>query len=111
MEITISKDNNILVTNLSGKLNSTTVTKLEESLRQHTSPPLSHLVLNCQDLEYISSAGLRIVLSLTKTFAKTDWHFTICCLQEHVLEVFEMSGFDSLVTIKTSQEEAKEKLS
>lgn len=99
MDVTFNKEGDRVTGTLSGKLNSNTAPDLEEQLRQFTNPPTAHLVLDFENMDYISSAGLRVVLTLTRAFKPTDWNLATCSLQEHVLEVFEMSGFDNFVDI------------
>lgn len=110
MKVEINKEENITVVSLLGKLNSTTSGSLEDKLRSYIDSPASHLILDLAELDYMSSAGLRIMLVLSKKYKASDWNFALSNMQVHVLEVFEMSGFDSLVDIEPSLAEAKEKV-
>lgn len=102
MKTTITKDNNATIFVLSGRLDSNSAPQFEEQLQELISAPNTHLVFDCNKLEYISSAGLRIVLNIAKAYKSGDFLFSTCAMQEHVQEVFEISGFDSLITIHPS---------
>ncbi len=106
MDVTFNQEGNRITGVLAGKLNSNTAPSLEEQLKQYTSPPNAHLVLDFENMDYISSAGLRVVLTVTRAFKPTDWTFATCSLQEHVQEVFEMSGFDNFIDIYPSRDDA-----
>ena len=60
--------------------------------------------------EYISSAGLRVFLSVAKRLQKLNGKIVLCLLQPRVREVFEMAGFIQLFQIYNSQEEAVQAL-
>lgn len=108
MKIQITHESDTIVTTLSGKLNSDTAPQLEERLTLLTKPPQGHLIIDCGELDYISSAGLRVVLALSRQYTPSDWALCMCCLQEHVLEVFEMSGFDNFVAIENDLDGARQ---
>ena len=55
---------------------------------------------------YISSAGLRAILVTAKTLRKRDAKFALCSLQSSIKEVMEISGFDQVIAIHPSKEEA-----
>ena len=51
------------------------------------------LILDFQDLDYISSAGLRVILKATKNLKSAEGKLVLCAMQDYVKEVFEISGF------------------
>ena len=59
-------------------------------------------MLDFDELDYISSAGLRVVLNAAKVFREIEFSFAACNMQDHVREVFEISGFDSFISIYDS---------
>ena len=107
MNIQITHESDTIVTTLSGKLNSDTAPQLEERLMLLTKPPQGHLIIDCGELDYISSAGLRVVLALSRQYTPSTWALCMCGLQAHVLEVFEMSGFDNFVSIQNDLDSAR----
>jgi anti-anti-sigma factor len=62
-------------------------------------------------LEYLSSAGLRVLLSTAKEMRRRDGKFVLCSLNEFVKELFDVSGFQSLIPIADSVESGIEMLS
>jgi anti-anti-sigma factor len=106
METTITKDNNTTIFALSGRLDSNSAPHFEQQLRDFLTTPCTHLVFDFNNLDYISSAGLRVVLNTAKAYKAGQYLFHACAMQEHVQEVFEISGFDSFITIHRSIDES-----
>lgn len=106
MEAVISEENNTTIFTLSGRLDSHTAPQFEKQVRDYLTSPARHLVLNFNKLDYISSAGLRIILNTAKAYKPTPYRFITCNMQDHVQEVFEISGFDSFITICKSLDES-----
>ena len=96
MKIDFNKDNGILNVALDGRLDTTTAPELEGFLNKNCDG-IEALVLNCEKLAYISSAGLRVLLSAQKKL-KGALKLTNVC--ELVLEVFEMTGFTDILAIE-----------
>ena len=72
---------------------------LEESLSSALEG-IKELVLDLSGLEYLSSAGLRVVLSTFKTVSAAEGKMTICNANEMVSKVFELTGFGNIVAIE-----------
>ncbi|MDG6258152.1 MAG: STAS domain-containing protein [Methanomicrobiaceae archaeon] len=64
------------------------------------------IVVNLSGLEYISSSGLRILLSALKQLKKEDGALKLACLQPSVREVFAMAGFDRIFLLYDDEESA-----
>ncbi len=64
------------------------------------------MLIECADLSFISSAGLRVVLLTGKSPMGRNAGFALCALSEPIREVFRVSGFDSIVAIHPTREEA-----
>lgn len=106
MEVTISKGQHATIFTLKGRLDSNTAPQFEKQLQDFLVSPKSHLVFDFDNLEYISSAGLRVILNTAKAYSSGPYHFAACAMQEHVQEVFEISGFDSFIAIHRSVDES-----
>lgn len=98
----IKKDKDATIFSLSGRLDSNSAPLFEDQLQSLLASPGSHLVFDFNDLDYISSAGLRVILNTAKAFQNGPFQFITCAMQDHVLEVFEISGFDTFITIQNS---------
>lgn len=102
MDYTVAREKDTVIIRPIGRLDSTTSPEFEKNLDEYLKPPVCHLLLDFDDLDYISSAGLRVVLNAAKVFREAQWRFAACNMQDHVREVFEISGFDSFITIYDS---------
>ncbi len=87
-----------LTVKLEGRLDTTTAPKLEEELRGSIDG-LTGLVIDFEKLEYISSAGLRVLLAMQKIMNKQG-EMIIKNVNETVMEVFEVTGFSDILTIE-----------
>ena len=97
MTIEIKKNAGETLIELVGRLDTTTAPALDKTINDDLGDT-KHLVLDLKGLEYISSAGLRVLLGAQKKFQKMgSMKLTNVC--EEVMEVFEMTGFSDILTI------------
>ncbi len=106
MEITQEKVNDVAVISLSGRLNVTTTADLEAVFNKLLEEKCTKVLVECRDLEYISSAGLRVLLTAAKQFKKISGEIALAGLSQNVKQVFEISGFTSIFPIYTTRDEA-----
>lgn len=93
MNITINEQEGRLVAALEGDLDNTASMKAEKSLAPVFECTESDIVIDCTELNYISSSGLRILLNIYK-HTRTNGHKAILKgLKDDVKEVFQLSGF------------------
>ncbi len=64
------------------------------------------LVVNFEKLDYISSAGLRVLLATAKQLKGNSGELRVCSLNEVVQEVFDISGFTTILTVTKTEPEA-----
>lgn len=105
MEITESKQDNTAILQLKGRLDVTTTPDLEKKITDMLEAGEKNFLIDMESLDYISSAGLRIFLVLLKKTKAISGKVVLCALQEHVHEVFEVSGFTSIFTICSDVDE------
>ena len=86
-----------LTTKVSGRLDTTTAPELEASLRE-SMDSADELILDLSDLEYISSAGLRVLLAAQKVMGKKGG-MTVTGVNDVIMEIFEVTGFSDILTI------------
>lgn len=96
MKIDFTKNNGALTVALDGRLDTTTAPELEKFLGKNCVDAAA-LVLDCEKLMYISSAGLRVLLSTQKKMKGSMKLINVC---ELVMEVFEMTGFADILVIE-----------
>ncbi|MBR3952555.1 MAG: STAS domain-containing protein [Oscillospiraceae bacterium] len=87
-----------LTINLIGRLDTTTAPKLEAELK-HSISGIKKLVLDFSDLEYLSSAGLRVLLAAQKVMNKQG-EMIIRNVNETIADIFEITGFCDVLTIE-----------
>ena len=106
MEIEIKKGEKAVVVSLKGRMDAVTAPELEKQINGFIKEGESCFVINFENLEYISSAGLRVVLVIAKKLKPVNGQMLISNLKGVVKEVFEISGFTSLLQIYETEEEA-----
>ena len=94
----MTNENSKLNVVLEGRLDTTTAPQLEAELKQNLGDT-KELVLDFAKLEYISSAGLRVILAAQKAMNKQG-SMVIKNVNSTVMEVFEVTGFSDILTIE-----------
>ena len=98
MTIEIKKNNQETIIEIVGRLDTITAPALDKTINEDIAD-VKNLVLNFKGLEYISSAGLRVLLGAQKKMQKIGtMKLTNVC--EEVMEVFEMTGFADILVIE-----------
>ena len=97
MKIQFNQNDGILTVTLEGRLDTTTAPELDSFLAEHYDG-ISMLIIDCEKLAYLSSAGLRVLLIAQKRM-KGEMKLTKVC--ELVMEVFEMTGFADILKIES----------
>ena len=98
MKINFNKNNDILTVALDGRLDTTTAPALDKTINEDIADT-KNLVLDLKGLEYISSAGLRVLLAAQKKMQKIG-KMKVINVCEQVMEVFEMTGFADILVIE-----------
>lgn len=111
MEISQKEENGIVFLAFEGRLDGTNAAEAEQTVKNILEGENKRLLFNFENLEYLSSAGLRVILGAAKEMKRKDGKFVLCALNSYVKEVFEVSGFGSIIPIADSVEEGIEKLS
>ena len=97
MNVTYRVDKDILYIAIEGRIDATNASETEEKiLNIKAENPLKHTVIDADKLEYISSAGLRVILRLRKEEPK----LAIINVAPDVYEVFDMTGFTEMITVE-----------
>lgn len=98
MEINKNKEGNILNLALVGRLDTTTAPELEAVLKSEVTSDVNELHFDFEKLEYISSAGLRVMLAAQKVMNKQG-KMDIKNVSADIMEVFDITGFTDILTI------------
>ena len=97
MDFELKDEGRTLIVRLSGDLDSMNAPELEQRLKKEL-PNLTVLDFDLRDLEYVSSAGLRVFLSMQKKM-RGQGTMTIRNTGEEVMEIFRVTGFEKLLNI------------
>ncbi|MCR5776808.1 MAG: STAS domain-containing protein [Lachnospiraceae bacterium] len=98
LNINKSADNGILTFTLEGRLDTTTAPQLEEEIKGSVAG-ITELYFDVNSLEYISSAGLRVLLAAQKIMNKQG-KMVVKNVSEEVNEILEVTGFSDILTIE-----------
>jgi anti-anti-sigma factor len=106
MEITERRTAEIVTLSPSGKLDTTTAKTFEEKILAQIESGDRRFVIDLAQLDYISSAGLRVFVLAAKRLNSANGKMVLCALKDPVKEVFEIAGFSSIFSICGSHDEA-----
>ena len=109
MDIIEEKQNDISIFRLNGRLDSNTSPEFEGRILETLENGSNKLIIDFEALEYISSAGLRVVNKTLRQLKTNEGKLILCSMQDYVKEVFEIAGFDSFIPIVSDMDEALEK--
>lgn len=106
MEISVKRESGVVVGSLAGRLDAVTAPEFDKWFAERLQAGENRLALDMSGLEYISSAGLRSLLAAAKQIKASGGAIVLCGLSGTVEEVFKMSGFLSIFSVKESPAEA-----
>jgi anti-sigma B factor antagonist len=106
MEILKDKINNIITFKLRGRLDSNSFLEFEKEIFNEIEIGSCYFILNLERVDYMSSAGLRTILKVTKSLNEIAGKLVICSIPEKINAIFEISGFSFFLKIAPNLEEA-----
>lgn len=110
MEIIEAKHNDITIIALTGRLDTLSSSLLEDKLLDSINKNQSKIIIDFSQLDFISSSGLRVLLTAGKQIKSAQGKLVLCSLKDHVKEVFDVAGFSMLFKMFSSQEESIKEL-
>ena len=111
MEITQKEENGIVSIVIKGRLDADSSPEAEKVVKKALGEQTDRILFDLGELEYLSSAGLRVLLSAAKEMKRREGKIVLCALNEFVKEIFEVSGFQSLIPITDTVESGIDVLS
>ena len=96
----------ILIAKTDGRVDGANAREFQVALEAAIDPGERAVILDMEQLSYISSAGLRVILLTARALQDRNAKFAICSLSESIREVFEISGFDKIISVHASRAEA-----
>ncbi|KAB0614663.1 STAS domain-containing protein [Castellaniella defragrans] len=106
MPFAIDKSGSALIFQPEGQVNSANAAAFEADLMTQVDKGEHRIVLDLARLDYISSAGLRVVLLLAKKLKQAGGALVLCDIQPNVREVFEISGFLAILKVCATRADA-----
>ena len=106
IDITSRDENGITVIEIEGKLNTGASSDAEKFLNELLEEGVTKIILNLEQLDFIASTGLRVILSTGKKLAKVSGKLVICNPNLTVSDVLKISGFSQMFNVFVTEEEA-----
>ena len=106
MGINAERANGTVTAKAEGRIDSSNSREFHSELEAVVTDSDTALVLDFEDVSYISSAGMRVILLTAKSLQKSGLEFVLCSMNDSIREVFKISGFDKIITIHSSRAEA-----
>ena len=106
MDVETERRDGILSVLVSGRIDGSNVMQFEETVRTAIEESDRAVTMDFGNLSYISSAGLRAILLIAKSLTGQGAKFALCAMSDQIRDIFEISGFDRVVSIHPSRAEA-----
>jgi anti-anti-sigma factor len=106
MEINKEIINGVTVVTISGRLDTTNYSDLDKYLTELIADGNLSILLDCKDLVYISSSGLRVFLKALKSLDEKGGKLAVCEFNERIKDIFKVSGFTELFDYYSAKADA-----
>jgi anti-sigma B factor antagonist len=106
MKIDMEDKGDVKVVRFEGKLDTNTTPEAETALSQAVEHGAGKILIDFRDLDFVSSAGLRILLATAKKLGARGGALRVCSLNETVRDIFDISGFSTLLRVFDDEQEA-----
>ncbi len=112
MNIVSETRNDVLFIRPEGRIDTRTAGDFEKTVMgaMDAATQPARVLIDFGELDYINSTGMRVLLILAKRLSATSGKLVLCGMKEHIVEVFSISGFNQILTITGTEQEALEKL-
>lgn len=99
MEVTVNQETNKVCIKISGRLDTTTAPQFQEAIKPIMEGEKTDIEIDCSEMDYTSSLGLRSFLMLQKSANSKGGSMVMTGMQPKVREVFDITGFSSIIKI------------
>ena len=99
MDISQSQKDDVSVVGLAGRFDAQSAGEVEDHFKTALDGGAKNILVDMAEVEYISSAGLRVLLSTAKKLTGLNGKLVLCGLKPYVREVFEVAGFTTIFMI------------
>lgn len=106
LNITIDEINFIKVVRIAGRIDATSTPVLDKKINALLDEKQQLILIDFEKVDYLSSAGMRLLLSATKKLKTRGGQLVFCNMSEEVMEIIKMAGFERILTICSTEREA-----
>lgn len=103
------KKGDVIILRIKGRLDAVSTSSAEREVFDIINNGQNKLLLNFAEVDYLSSAGMRMLLSTTKKLKTLSGKLVVCSVSTNVMDVLKMSGFDHVIELSKSEEEGLRK--
>ena len=111
MDFTFERQNAVLIVRVEGRIDGSNAQTFQHDLAGTIAEPDQAVVLDLEQLSYISSAGLRAILIVARSLEDRKAQFAVCSLSSSVQEIFQINGFDHIISVRENQADARSSFS
>lgn len=109
MNLHDEKRDNYLIIFIDGNIVLEDTTKLKEYVEKYIEDAsLTGIIINCENVKFIDSSGLGLIVSIYKTLKKLDKKFALTALSDKTMEIFTLTKLDNILTIAKTNDDALE---
>jgi len=105
-DLKIEQVGDVFVLHVKGRLDVVSSPIVEKRILEAINEGHKHLLLEIAEVSYLSSSGMRMLLSIAKKLRTSSGKLAICNLSTNVLDVLKMAGFDHILQLFKTEEEA-----
>ncbi len=106
LQITLDEKSGAKILRLEGRLDAVSSSHFDETLSNLIIQANHRILVDFSKVEYLSSAGMRVMLSNSKKMATKNGRLVFFQINEEVMEIIKMAGFEKILTIRSSESEA-----
>ena len=106
MEIISTKNDKAVVVEINGRIDAVTTSDAEKFFATLVDESNEDIIVDCKNMDYINSSGLRILIMSLKKQAAKGKKMLLCNLQDNIKDVFKFSGFTNLFNIELDLDKA-----
>lgn len=99
MKTVISKENGKILVKVQGMIDTTTASEFLNDITPVMSQSNADITLDCAELEYISSKGLRVLLTFQQEVAKNSGSLHLTNVDDSIMEIFNLTGFSKIFNL------------
>lgn len=106
MQFSEEKQGDVVILRINGRIDAITSPQLEKKVHSIIDTGHHKVLFDFSNVEYLSSAGMRLLLSATKKLQTLKGKLVVCSVEQDVMDVIKMAGFNSILTITTNEDKA-----